>query len=163
MAFLIQKNDGRFTIRRWGAEYDTHIIPSWQITQSPRRNYNSAQQNYFSSCVVKYLTGNVIFNGNEIDALEKYSNKNIRKTFETDLFSIYDAQALAEDLSNRFTLMKEEYSVSVGYDTSAINLLDTVELEIKINDRTMSANTMWIVKEVDPAQDTLVLEEKPEA
>jgi hypothetical protein len=46
----------------------------------------------------------------------------------------------------------------VGHDTSEINLLDTIELELHINGRVFSKYDTWIVKEIDPAQDVLILE-----
>jgi hypothetical protein len=54
MAFLIQKNDGRFTLRKWGNTYATHNIESWYLTQHPQKYFSNAQQNYFSSCIIKY-------------------------------------------------------------------------------------------------------------
>jgi hypothetical protein len=54
MAFLIQKNDGRFTLREWGKTYNTFKIENWEITKFPVKNYSSAQKNYQSSCLINY-------------------------------------------------------------------------------------------------------------
>jgi hypothetical protein len=85
-------------------------------------------------------------------------NKLVRKEFETYLTTDTDAYNLGEKLSDRFSVLREIVQVGVGYDTSEINLLDTVELELNINGRIFSKYTTWIVKEIDPAQDILVLE-----
>jgi hypothetical protein len=100
-----------------------------------------------------------LFTDSEKQAIKTYSKK-IRKTFETCLAVKNDCLNLARELSNRFSTLKEQVQISVGQDTSGINLLDTVYLPLVINDRTFSSNNTWIVKEIDPAQDTLTLEAK---
>jgi hypothetical protein len=165
--FLIQKNNGRFTLRKWGTEYKKHIIQNWNITKFPSKNYAEAQNNYFSSCSVTYnydfkekeRLHSYLFARNERQAKRTY-NKMIRKTFETFLTNESDCEKLASQLSGRFSTLKETIKVSVGTDTSEVNLLDTVELNMIINDRVFSNNTTWIVKEIDSAQDTLTLEAK---
>jgi hypothetical protein len=37
--FLIQKNDGRFTLRKWGNTYGSHFIQSWMITKFPKKRF----------------------------------------------------------------------------------------------------------------------------
>jgi hypothetical protein len=163
--FLIQKNDGKFTLRKWGTTYNTFNVESWRITQFPNKDYSDAQKGYFSSCVIHYnynyadkKFGSVLlYSDREYETEEKY-NKLVRKEFETYLTSATDARNLAIKLSDRFCVLRETIKVGLGYDTSGINLLDTVELALKINGRVFSSNTKWIVKEMDPAQDTLVLE-----
>jgi hypothetical protein len=54
--------------------------------------------------------------------------------------------------------MKDTARVSVGTDTSGFNLLDTVVMKLAVNGRKYSDNERWAVKEIDPAQDRLVLE-----
>jgi hypothetical protein len=58
----------------------------------------------------------------------------------------------------RFSTMKDTVRVSVGADTSRFNLLDTVNMKIAVNGRKYSNNETWIIKEIDPARDRLVLE-----
>jgi hypothetical protein len=165
IVFLIQKNDGKFTLRKWGNTYQTHIVPNWNVTKFPVKDYAEAQNNYFSSCSIAY---NYDFNNNahnsiylytlkERKAMKNYS-KVVRREFETYLTNENDCKLLAEQLSNRFTTLHETEKVSIGADTSSVNLLDTVELELKVNERAFSKNNIWIVKEIDPAQDTLSLE-----
>jgi hypothetical protein len=165
MVFLIQKNDGRFTLRKWGEEYNTFPVESWRITQFPAKNYADAQKGYFSSCLIRYGYNHAdnefekvfLFTDNEDTAEETY-NKLVRKEFETYLEGEWDAYNLAVLLSARFSTLRETVQVGLGFDTSEINLLDTVELELTINGRVFSRYTRWIVKEIDPAQDILTLE-----
>jgi hypothetical protein len=165
MAFLIQKNDGRFTLRSWGRVYGAHTVPSWAITRQPVKNFKDAQANYFSSCLIKYglntRTGEhmnqAAYTGNEAEAESLYS-KACRAEYETRLTSGDDALALAERLGRRFSFLKETVNLAVGVDTSAWNILDTVYLDVEVNGRRYSNNTAWIIKELDPAQDKLALE-----
>jgi hypothetical protein len=163
--FLIEKNNGRFTLRKWGTTYQKHIIPSWNITKFPTKDYAEAQNNYLSSCSIAYNydfykkehNDAYLYTAKEKKAVKAY-NKKIRKSFETYLASETDCKLLAEQLTTRFSILWETVKVSIGKDTSEINLLDTVELEMKINGRIFSDKTNWVVKEIDPAQDTLTLE-----
>ena len=61
-------------------------------------------------------------------------------------------------LLGRFRRRNEIFQVAVGYDTSEINPLDTVELDMDVNGRRFSLHKRWRVREVNPAQDTLKLE-----
>jgi hypothetical protein len=165
IVFLIQKNDGKFTLRKWGNTYRRHIVPNWNVTKFPVKDYAEAQSNYFSSCSIAYnndFKNNAhnsiyLYTLKERKAMKNYS-KVVRRTFETYLTNETDCKLLAEQLSDRFTTLHETEKVSIGADTSSINLLDTVELEMKVNERAFSKNNIWIVKEIDPAQDTLSLE-----
>jgi hypothetical protein len=165
MVFLIQKNDGRFTLREWGKTYNTFSIKNWEITKFPVKNYADAQKNYLSSCSVYYnydfseeVFNNVLLYRNNEDKAEAAYNKLVRKAFETYLTNETDAFNLGVKLSGRFSTLRETIQVGVGHDTSGINLLDTVELELSVNGRMFSKYTTWIVKEIDPAQDILTLE-----
>jgi hypothetical protein len=163
--FLVQKNDGKFTLRRWGSMYQKHAVPNWSITKFPSKDYTEAQNNYFSGCSIAYNydfykkshNDVCLFIDNERQAKKTY-NKVVRKTFETYLTNENDCKMIAEQLSNRFTMLHETIKISIGMDTSNVNLLDIVELEMTVNGRNFSKNKNWIVKEVDPAQDTLTLE-----
>jgi hypothetical protein len=165
MAFLIQKNDGRFTLRQWGETYNTFVIENWKITKFPSKNYSDAQKNYFSSCFIYYNynfsdkkhTGILLYDEDEAKFEAAY-NKRVREEFKTYLTNKTDAYNLAKNLSKRFSTLHETVQLGVGYDTSEINLLDTVELELNINGRVFSKHNKWIVKEIDPAQDILTLE-----
>jgi hypothetical protein len=165
MAFLIQKNEGRFTIRQWSKTYNTFTMKNWEITRFPTKDYNEAQKNYLSSCIIKYNynfyesihTDTLLYNENEYEAETRY-NKLVRKEFDTYLTNKTDAYNLGAKLSNRFSVLRETIQVGLGHDTSEINLLDTVELELNINGRMFSKYSTWIIKEIDPAQDILTLE-----
>jgi hypothetical protein len=164
-AFLIQKNDGRFTIREWGKTYNNFTVASWKITQFPTRDYSEAQKSWFSSCLIRYnynfsnkeYINSVIYDTDE-GALEGRYSKLLRREFDTFLTSGTAALNLGIKLSGRFSRLRETVRVAVGEDTSSINLLDTVNLELKINGRLFSPYTTWIVKEIDPAQDVLTME-----
>ena len=54
MAYFIQQLDGRFTIRRYGRDYQTHSIDSSLLVKNPDKDYSSAQNNYFSSCIINW-------------------------------------------------------------------------------------------------------------
>jgi hypothetical protein len=130
MAFLIQKNDGKFTLREWGKTYKTFKIEKWEITKFPTKNYSSAQKNYQSSCLISYdynfqtktFSNSLLYNANERAAEELYG-KLVRKEFETYLTSGLAATDLATKLSTRFSTLKEDVQVAVGRNTSEINLL----------------------------------------
>jgi hypothetical protein len=166
MAYLIQKNDGRLTIRKWGADYAVHEIPGWLITTQPEKNFKDAEKNYFSSCSVdgayNYFTKKHgitrIYDGAENAAVEKYL-KARRAEYSTTLAETAAIDNLAALLAGRFSVMKDTVRVSVGSDTSLFNLLDKVKMKIIVNGRNYSENETWIIKEIDPANDKLVLEE----
>jgi hypothetical protein len=94
---------------------------------------------------------------NEREAINRH-NKNIRKTFETYLTNENDCITLARQLFTRFSTFLSTIKVGIGVDTSNVNLLDTVEMDLIINGRFFSKNKNWIVKETDPSQDILTLE-----
>jgi hypothetical protein len=163
--FLIQKNNGRFTLRKWGNTYQKHIIPSWNVTKFYSKDFSESQNNYFSSCTIPYnynfvenTHNNVcLYIQNERKAINRY-HKNVRKTFETYLTNESDCITLATQLFTRFSTFRSTVKVAIGIDTSNVNLLDMVELDLTINGRVFSKNKNWIVKEIDPSQDTILLE-----
>jgi hypothetical protein len=164
-AYLIQKNDGRLTLRKWGEDYAPHEIPEWRVTAQPEKDFSDAEKNYFSSCVVrgkyndyaKEYGVSFVYNDMEDAALEKYV-KNKLAEYETRLADTEGIKALAASLAARFGVMKDTARVSVGADTSLFNLLDKVRMKIIVNGRKYSDNETWVVKEIDPAQDKLVME-----
>ena len=163
MAYFIQQMDGRFTIRKYGIEYKRHTIPSWSITQKPQRTNDSAQENFFSSCVINYnyfdeSYNSYLFNERENQAENDYKRRVLR-TFDTGLIYENDARDLAVLLSDRFTSIKQTIRLALGFDTSGFELLDTVEIDLKINDRKFNYAAQYFIKEINPAQDILVIEE----
>jgi hypothetical protein len=164
--FLIQKNNALFTLRRWGTLYGVFSVDEYLHTLYPSKNWKDAQKYWFSSCIVKYakngrtgeFTNRVFLNKNENVLQGKYSKKKTAE-FETCLTTEQDARAMAERLSERFNFYRETVSIGIGKDTSAINPLDTVLVKISVNGRLYSNITRWIVKEIDPAQDKMTLEE----
>jgi len=167
MAFFIQQNDGRFTIRRYGMRYATHRVASSMITQKPERSNNKAQENYFSSCVINMLSISsaagessigIVFDDNA-DEAERLYKRRVTKTFYTNLLDTNRARDLAALLSNRFTFIKNDIRAAVGIDTSGFELLDTVEINFNINDRQFNESKKYFIKELNPAQDILILEE----
>ena len=163
MAFFIQQTDGRFTIRRYGETYATHIIPAWAITRKPEKDYGRAQDNYFSSCIINYVDNeaqhlNVLFNERENEAERKY-RRIVQKTFDTNLTNEAYALQLAALLSNRYSFMRQTVKLAMGIDTTKFELLDKVTVDLTINGRKFSNATDYIIKEINHAQDILVLEE----
>jgi len=163
MAFFIQRYDGLLTIRRYGDEYATHMISSWAVTQKPEKTWGSAQENYFSSCIIRYdkdgdTFKSFLYNDREYEAEDTY-RRLVRREFDTDLTEEKEAAELAEVLSDRYSTMMQTIKVPVGIDTSSFQLLDRVEFSAGINDRKFSNGEIFIIKEIDPAQDILTLEE----
>jgi len=165
LAFLIVKNDGRLTLRRWGVAYDRHEIPSWQITKPPK--IETSDTKYFmSSCAIEYLhqedsntyKGYYLHDAEERSIYLKW-RKQVRKDFQTRLKHKGDVEGLATRLLARFGRQTKLIQLSTGYDTSQINLLDTVITDITINGRRLTRGNKYIVRKVNPAQDTLLLEE----
>ena len=167
MAFFIQQTDGRFTIRRYGEVYATHELPTASLTKRPEKDYAPATENFFSSCIVNYFTQNdiagnlyssLLYDEREELADERYKKKT-RKTFDTKLEREVDALGFARRLSDRYTSLKQTIRLAVGVDTSSMNLLDTVVINLNVNGRKFSNAARFIVKEIDAAQDSIVLEE----
>jgi len=163
MAFLIQRADGRLTIRRYGENYKTNEIKSWTMTKEPDKKYENAQSNYFSSCKINYNFENEIFltflyNERENEA-ENIYRKRVLKTFDTDLIQESRVIELAKLLADRYLIMRQTITLLTGTDTSSFELLDTVTTEIKINDRLFSNVKKFFIKELNIAQDILVIEE----
>ncbi|MCL2765604.1 MAG: hypothetical protein FWD40_10050 [Treponema sp.] len=164
VAFFIQQSDGKFTIRKYGEIYREHNIQAWTITKRPEKTWSSAQQNYFSSCVINYGSldkdtfKTLLYQERASEAEKKYRRR-VTKTFDTDLVNEDDAKALAELLAKRFLIMRQSIKLSVGIDTSGYELMDIINLHIEINDRKFSRASRFIIKEINPAQDILTLEE----
>ncbi|MDR2149860.1 MAG: hypothetical protein LBO67_03410 [Spirochaetaceae bacterium] len=165
MAFLIQKNDGRFSMRRWGNQYDVHSVPSFMVTQKIERDFKEAAQRYFSSCVIAYAynertkTPERFFAYSEMEEkAEEYYHKLKTETFETRLTTESNARTLALRVSSRFSVIKDTVKLAIGLDTSAWNLLDTVNMAMVVNGREYSTHKKWIIKELDNAQDKITLE-----
>jgi hypothetical protein len=166
IAFLIQKNNGLLTIRRWGETYDTHTIQTYLTTQKPEKDFEDASKYYCSTA--KIMSGKNHASGNYTaiyidDTREDEIFENYRRSytaeFETDLTDDGDIEDLAERVLERFGEVRETLSVGVGSDTFQINLLDTVKYEAWINeDRAFSEYSEWIVKECDPGQDIITME-----
>jgi len=163
VAFFIQRYDGIFTIRKYGTEYATHRIPSWAVTQKPEKTWGTAQENYFSSCIINYdkdgdAFKSFLYTERAYEAEDTY-RRLVRREFDTDLANESEAVELAEVLSDRYSTMMQTIKVPVGIDTSSFQLLDRVVFDAGINDRKFSKGEIFIVKELDPAQDILTLEE----
>ena len=164
LAFFIQTIDGRFTIRYYGNTYNTHTIPNWCITKKPEKTWESAQENYFSSCIVNYnyidneLYSTYAYTEKENEAENLY-RKIVRKTFDTNLINESDVIKLAKLLTERYTYLKQTLKLYVGIDTSNYELLDTVRININVNERNFNCSNLYYIKEINPAQDILTLEE----
>lgn len=155
-AFLVEKSDGRLSLRKWGESYGAHNLSAWQITQQPEKSY--LENKYYASTVrVKYDGGETVNTSQENKLLELY-RKSSERTFETDLALEADAVDLAGTLVSRLGNRADTFKVSLGVDLSGISILDTVTLDLEINKRRLSNNTEWIVKEIDVAQDTMTIE-----
>lgn len=165
IAFLMRKNDGRLTIRRWGETYTNHQLPSWVITQKPSKNFEDATAYFCSSARVKYkpfyideLFQNSYLNDENERAIFSRYRRSYLAEFETCLTSADDAEDLADRIMERFGTIRETIECGLGVNTFDVDLLDTVDIEFTVNDREFSKYSRWIVKSCDPGQDTLVME-----
>jgi hypothetical protein len=166
-AFLIQKNDGRFTLRQWGQVYSQHNIDYWTLVNenSLKKNTVFAAKYYQSSARVNYNKIEItnIFNNTflyEEDELNNFGEFKRSKivNYDTSLLNEIDAADLGKRTTDRFGRMNPDIIIETGKNTSAINLLDTVLLEININGRLFTETYGFIVREINPAQDRILLE-----
>jgi hypothetical protein len=165
MAYLIQKNDGRLTLRRWGQTYNNHQLESWVVTQKPKKNFKDATKYFCSTAKVLYRKFekdtryqlNYLNDAEEMTIFER-TRKSFQADFETDFIIEAPAQDLAERIMDRFGTVRETVEIGLGIDTFAIDLLDTVDIPVTINDREFSQYFRWVVKKCDPGQDVLTLE-----
>lgn len=176
-AFLIQKNNALFTLRRWGDDYGRPDGAPWEfqsnlLTKPPSKTWADAQKNFFSDCVVLWgkndRTGEFkhrYINEESKANVEALYNKLKTAEFETCLIDQSDVSYLAANLSARFCYLKETISIAIGTDLSEVNLLDKVRIKtgendyVSVNGRVYSRDKLWIVKAINPAQDTMTLEE----
>lgn len=163
--FLILKNNGLITIRRWDVDYDIFYVPEWLITRKPSKNFEGSFKNFCSSARVLYNKNNdkdEYLNNYLDDSQEKTIYGNYKRSyeaeFETDLSSENEAIDLAGRLLDRFGSARELLEISLGVDTFQINPLDKIYITPIINDREFSEYGKWIVTSVNPGQDKLKLE-----
>ncbi len=164
MAFLVEKNDGRLTIRQWARTYTRHEIPSTMITKRPSRTHQ--EQKYFTSSVsvgYDYNVGTGEYDRTELNDLAEDDifalyKKRQRLPFLTTLTNQPEAEAFASSLLDRFRNRSELWKVDVGVDLAEVNVLDTVQMDIKVVDRNMSKFNLFKVIAVNAAQDTMTLE-----
>jgi hypothetical protein len=164
-AFLIQKNRGVLTLRKWGEEYGVHFVDSWEVTQAPSKNHTAGQDNYMSSVLINYDEnqqsgeyGKTLFYDDEEAVINEEFRKKQTGEYNLSLAEDADVQAFAELAIDRFGRVPETITIGVSADTSGVELLDLYQLSMQINGRTFSQNIGWIVKSIDPAQDKLILE-----
>jgi hypothetical protein len=69
-----------------------------------------------------------------------------------------DSTDLASRILERFGEVRETLKVGLGVNTFEVNPLDTIELDVTINDRQFSEYNSFIVKSVDPGQDEIEME-----
>ncbi len=165
MAYLIQKNDGRLTLRRWGQVYNNHQFESWVVTQKPKKNFKDATKYFCSTSKVLYdkfeSTGNYqmsYLNDADERVIFQKTRKSYQADFETDFRTATPAQDLALRVIERFGTVRETVEIGLGVDTFEIDLLDTVDIIMTVNDRQFSPYFRWVVKKCDPGQDVLTME-----
>lgn len=155
-AFLIEKSDGRLSLRKWGNAYQEHIIKSWVITQKPEKKYVDSKY-YVTRARVLFPGGQYEDGSQEEQIAETYRKKQTRE-YATVLSSLAEAQALATDMLSRYGQRAEVWTVPIGVNTAEMSLLDKVRLDLVVNDRTLSNKNSFLVIAVDVAQDVLTLE-----
>lgn len=165
-AFFFTKNNGLLTIRMWGLDYAVHAYESWLHMRHPKKTFTDSTY-YASSVAVEYEYNEgenqpekvALYGAEEIRVVDEY-NKFQRKTYETTIDNREDAETLAFRLFNRLSIRAEMFRAVIADDTSEVNYLDSVILPMVYAGRSYSRKTRWIVRNVDPAQDTLDLEER---
>src|SRR6056297_182783 len=159
MAFLIQKNDGRLTLRQWGNSFAAHRILPWQLMDVPQRDNSFAKQNFISSAIVDFAQGkeSAVYDDDELTIFRELRQKR-RGDFETAITERADAAALAERLVDRFGDVPDTIKIKLGTSTQDINPLDQLQLDMTVNGRQIVTDNTFVVIDVDPAQDTLTVE-----
>jgi hypothetical protein len=159
-AFMFTKNDGFLTLRQWGRTYKKHEIASWKTTKFPKKDYKDAQKYFNSSVSLSFQKDikNNIYDNNRIIGDDTLFDKVKRSSYNVDLYTNGDLESLGLRLMQRFGELSEIIPFYSGQDTSEINLLDLIILDVNINGRQFSTKTEWIVREVNPGQDVLMLE-----
>lgn len=168
-AFLFTKNNGKLTIRRWGVVYNIWNIPEWSLMQYDKRDFKDSAT-YFNSSALVYFdknqgTGeyeNQYIDATQEAAIELAYGRTERKSYNTDLYLLAEAEDLASRLVDRFGTMSPNIRVGIGESTANINLLDILKFPVKIGrgygQRTMTTEEYWVVRECNPGQDQLYLE-----
>jgi len=164
-AYIISKNDGRLTLRKWGNGYGNWLIDSWRIMKIPTKSNQQATKFYNSSVVVKFskqeLNNNYLFDylddTREQELVNLYKKSKIQN-YETRLLTEQNATALAKLMLIKFGDQSETLTLALGESIIEVNLLDKITLEIDINDRVFSRFSNWIITEINPAQDTFTIE-----
>lgn len=167
MAFLIQQNNGKLTIRKWGETYTKHTYKAWLITGRPIRKL-SDYKFYSSSVIMKYFISegeqqiSYLNDSVEAETISQWKKKT-RLTHKTAHSSEGSVWELSNEFLARFANRPELWNVPTGADTAAVELLDSLELEIVIGDlpkrRIMSKVIDWKIVGINPGQDVLQLEE----
>jgi len=166
MAFFIQQTDGRFTVRKYGETYTVHEIESWAISNKPNKDWKGAQENYFSSCIINYdfkdsNTYKSLFYTEREKEAEVIYRRRVIKVFDTDLVDESEALNIAKLLADRFLILRQTLTLPIDADTSYFELLDTIKINVNINDRVFSKANTFFIKEINPTNDILTLEELP--
>jgi hypothetical protein len=162
MAFFIQKNEGKLTVRKWGGKYAEYTIEPWMLTQKPSRTYTDSK--YFSSSVIVEYGENSgypekFLNAEFEDLVVAAWKKRVRSTFVTNLQNMLQAAKFSKVLLDRFANRGQLVNVGVSVSTVDIELLDTVYLIMNVNGRILSTFSKWRVVGTNPSQDQLTLEE----
>lgn len=166
-AFLITKNNGLLSIRRWGETYTTHNLDTWQLVNENNLKKDSTfiAKYYQSSVLVNYdkredtgaFQGTYLYDAKESINFSTYKRSKTQ-IYDTILKTESNAEDLAERLENRFGNMDPDITIETSENTASIELLDTVIIQITPNGRLFTDFEGFIVKEINPSQDRIVLE-----
>jgi len=155
-AFLIEKSDGRLTLRKWGNTYTAHEIEPWTITQKPEKDFVNSK--YFATAARVIYSGGIVEDTSRQEEIAEIYRKKQTREFPTALANSTTAAALATAMLNRYGQRAEVWRVSLGINTNIISLLDKVLIDLEINGRLLSNKNNFIVTGIDVAQDILTLE-----
>lgn len=157
-AFLIEKSDGKLTLRKWGNSYGEHTLKAENITQKPTMKHVNSKF-FASTAVVKYSGGEIVDDASENSIVEIY-RKSQTRTYDTKLAAKVDAESLGAAMVERYGKRAQEWTIPFGINLAGVSLLDTIIIDLKINDRLLTNSNIFIVKSVDVSQDILMVESK---
>ena len=169
---LLETPDGRLTVRIFGRQYSTYILPEWIHTENPQIYFYDKKILTTSARVGwKHLASFLflelpstpeaakrwtVYDAEESRLLTE-GGRAQRLEIETDLVDRISAEALAQNLVGYFGKRPKVVEVTLGDDLSDLVQLDTIETGLSINGRALNAGSSYIVADIDRSQDKALL------
>jgi len=130
--------------------------------KNPGKKFSDAHKYYNSLALVLFQLNHESGNYERqlSSGISPQFDKDRKVEYPTDLYLNGEVLDLADRMIKRFGIMSETLPISSGKSLIEVDLLDQIELDVNINGRQFSNKLDWIAREVDPGQDTLVIEAK---